>query len=121
MTDWLFTLACGLIAVPFYVAGINHLRNFRDVKAMLAGKGWPFPGPVLAVASMFEIIAASALVAGAYRPWAAGGLILFTLAATFLLLDFWNAKGPERQTLQGMFLLNVAVLGGLGLVLGLSL
>lgn len=115
------TLACGLMAMPFVVGGINLFRNFAAVKAMLAAKGWPFPVAVLAAASLFEIVAAIALVAGFYRLWAAGGLILFTLAASLLLLDFWNLKGPERQTIQGMFLLNMAILGGLGLVLGLSL
>ena len=40
-------------------------------------------------------------------------LFVFTLAASFMLLDFWNKQGSERVVLFKNFASSICVLGGL--------
>ncbi|WP_246676252.1 hypothetical protein [Mesorhizobium sp. B1-1-5] len=47
------------------------------------------------------------------RPFAAGALVVFTLATNVMLLRFWAVEEPERQVLRNAFLINIAVIGGL--------
>jgi putative oxidoreductase len=87
---------------------------------MLAERKWPQPGAALAVASVFQIVAGLCLALGFARPWAALGLAGFTVAATLLLLDFWNFAGPPREGMRSGFTVNVALVGGLLLAFGQS-
>lgn len=40
-------------------------------------------------------------------------LIIFTLAASVLALDFWRYSGAERQSIRNAFTINIVVVGGL--------
>jgi len=97
----------------FVFAAVDHVRQFAAVRGLLAGRGWPFPGPVLAAASLFQLVAGLCLAFGILRPWAALGLAGFTVMASLTLLDFWRATGPDRVGKRGQFLVNTGLLGGL--------
>lgn len=109
-----------LLGGVFVWGGFDHFLRFGIVSAMLAGRKWPAPGPLLAIASAFEITAGLGLALGILRPLAALGLAAFTLVATLLLLDFWRFEGPEREGMRSGLTINVAVLGGLLLAFGQS-
>ena len=109
-----------LLGGVFVWGGLDHFLRFGIVSAMLAGRNWPAPGPLLAIASAFEITAGLGLALGILRPLAALGLAAFTLVATLLLLDFWRFEGPEREGMRSGLTINVAVLGGLLLAFGNS-
>lgn len=108
-----------LLGGVFAWSGIDHFLRFTAVKGMLAARGWPAPGALLALASTFEIAAGLCLVAGIGRPLAALGLAGFTLVATVLLLDFWRFDGPASEAMRAGFVVNFAVVGGLLLAAGL--
>jgi putative oxidoreductase len=110
-----------LLGGVFVFAGIDHFLRFEAVRRMLADRSWPRPGAVLAVASVFQIVAGLCLALGLLRPWAALGLAAFTVAATLLLLDFWKFQGPPRDGMRSGFTVNVALVGGLLLAFGQSL
>ena len=97
----------------FVYAAIDHFRQFPKIKGMLAGRGWPFPGPLLAAGSVFQLLAGLGLGFGVLRPWAALGLAGFTVLASLTLLDLWRATGPDRVAMKGQFLVNTGLLGGL--------
>ncbi|MCA0028556.1 MULTISPECIES: DoxX family protein [unclassified Mesorhizobium] len=63
--------------------------------------------------ALLELVAGFCLAIGAAVPYAAGALILFTVAANLLVLPFWRHHGPQRQALRSAFLVNIAVIGGL--------
>jgi putative oxidoreductase len=44
---------------------------------------------------------------------AAIGLVLFTLAASVMLLNFWDMQGEAREVAKSAFLANIAIIGGL--------
>ncbi|WP_029086128.1 DoxX family membrane protein [Brevundimonas aveniformis] len=113
-------LGLALIGLYFVWGGLNHFRIFREVRAMLAERGWPLPGTILVFASLWEAAAGALLASGFHTVWAAGALILFVALANLLLLDFWNQEGEARSASLNGFLVNVAVIGGLVLAIALA-
>ena len=53
------------------------------------------------------------LMFGIYVFWAALALACFTIAATLMLVNFWDMEGEARQQATIGFQLNVGILGGL--------
>lgn len=84
---------------------------------MLAGRGWPMPGPILTAGSMLQIAAGVGLLWQPTRSFSAIALLAFTTAASVTLLDFWRKSGRERTVAANGFFSNVAVCGGLLLAL----
>jgi putative oxidoreductase len=102
-----------LLGGLFVWAGADHFTRFAAVRSMLSDRGWPLPGPLLAAASVFQIVAGLCLVVGIARPLAAIALAAFTAAASLLLLDFWRFDGPPREGMRSGFAVNVGLVGGL--------
>lgn len=105
-----------LLGGVFVWAGAEHFWNFREVTGYLSEKGFPAAAILLGIGSIVEIIAGLCLAIGVMRPYAAIALILFTIAATLMALNFWRYSGAERQGLRSAFIINFAVVGGLILV-----
>ena len=59
------------------------------------------------------VVAGLALVLGFCIAWAALGLILFTVIASVLLVNFWDKDGEERIALTNAFQTNIGLIGGL--------
>lgn len=102
-----------LLGGVFIWAGADHFLRFAEVAAMLKERGFPAPRAMLAAGSLVEIIAGLCLAADFHTTWAAAALILFTIAASVALLDFWRHDGAARQGLRSAFIINIAVIGGL--------
>ena len=102
-----------LLGGLFVWAGILHFLTFRDVVTQMAEKGIAAPAPLLAAGSVVELLGGLLLIIGFARPWAAIALILFTTAASLMMLDFWRYSGMERLALRSAFLTNMALIGGL--------
>lgn len=102
-----------LLGGVFGWAGADHFLRFGQVAAMLKERGLPAPRAMLAAGSLVEIVAGLCLAARFQTIWAAAALILFTIAASVILLDFWRHDGVARQGPRSAFVINVAVIGGL--------
>ena len=111
----MLSLLC--IAINFVRAGCVHFLHFRDVCAMLAGRGWPMPGTMLAAGSILQIAAGAGLLWQPTRHISALALLAFTVAASVTLLDFWRKSGREGMLAANGFFGNVALCGGLLLTL----
>lgn len=121
MNDLAIALGHLLLGGLFFFAGFDHFPRFEAVSGLLAQRGWTRPGPMLAAASAFRIIAGLGLALGVLRPRAALGLAAFTIAASLTLLDFRRFQGQLREGMRSGFLVNVGLLGGLILAFGESL
>lgn len=108
-----------LLGGVFVWAGLEHFLRFRAVTGQLGEHGFPAPVPLLAAGSTLEVTAGLCLVLGFYRPYAAIALIVFTIAASVLALNFWRYSGTQREGLRSIFIVNVAVVGGLLLAMTL--
>lgn len=102
-----------LLGGLFVVAGIRHFFIIPLVAQAIAQRGVPAPKLVLVVGSLFEIVAGLFLVLGILVVVASFGLIVFTVAASIMLLNFWSMQGPARDAAFNNCLSNLAVIGGL--------
>ncbi|MDH6233027.1 putative oxidoreductase [Mesorhizobium soli] len=102
-----------LLGGVFVWAGAEHFLKFREVVKQLVARQFPAAAVLLAAGSAVEVTAGLCLAADVARPYAALALIVFTIAASLMALNFWRYSGPERQGLRSAFTINIAVVGGL--------
>jgi putative oxidoreductase len=106
-----------LIAVIFIISGYGKIGGFDETIQALAAKGLPLPQVAAAIAIVVELGGGVLLAIGWKTRWVAGvGLILFTIAASFLFHDFWNLADAARRADEINFMKNVAIIGGLLMV-----
>ena len=111
--DFILLIGRILLGGMFVVAGLRHLMIVPVLTMAVAARGVPFPRTVLLAGTAFQIGAGLALVLGFFASWGALGLILFTIVASVLLVNFWDKEGEERIALTNAFQTNVGLIGGL--------
>jgi putative oxidoreductase len=109
-----------LLGGMFVVAGLRHLMIVPVLTLAVAARGVPFPRAALLAGTGFQIVAGLALVLGFFVTWASLGLILFTIVASGLLVNFWDKEGEERIALANAFQTNIGLIGGLLLAAALN-
>ena len=97
----------------FLWAGLHHFTILDPVSKAMAARGVPQARLVLIAASSFQIVCGAALMLGLYVALVAIGLILFTIAASIMLVNFWDMEGAAREGALGTFKSNAALVGGL--------
>ncbi|MBX5164062.1 MULTISPECIES: DoxX family protein [unclassified Rhizobium] len=103
-----------LLLGGIYVAGgIHHFFVIVPLSDAIEARGVPLAKSVLLSGSMFQIVAGLLLMLGLFVTAAAFGLILFTLAATIMLLNFWDMQGTARDSAINTWKTNMAIIGGL--------
>jgi putative oxidoreductase len=102
-----------LLGGLFVVGGIRHLPIMPVISGMMQARGVPFPRASLAVGTAFEIAAGSLLMLGLFVVPASFGLIVFTITAGIIGLNFWDQQGEARVASINAWLTNMAVIGGL--------
>jgi putative oxidoreductase len=105
-----------LLAVLFIISGYGKIGGFDGTVQALAGKGMPLPTVAAAIALAIEFLGGLMLAVGWKARWVAVVIVLFTIAASFLFHDFWNLADAARRTNQVMFMKNIAIIGGLLMV-----
>lgn len=110
----LLTALGQLMLGSLYVyAGINHFFVADKVVPLFTARGIPYPYLTLYAGSLFELVCGIGLMLGIAVTAAAFGLVLFTVAASLLMLNFWDMQGEAREATQAVFAQNVAIVGGL--------
>jgi len=84
-----------------------------EFESALKARGVPAARFVLIAGSVFQIIAGLLLMLGVCPRAAALGLVLFTVVASIMFLNFWDAEGPAREAGRIGFQTNVGIIGGL--------
>lgn len=102
-----------LLGGVFVFGGIEHFLSLQHLAQMMSKRGVPLPMTVLVAGSIFQIVFGVALMVGVLVPWACLGLVVFTIAATIMFLNFWDMQGFERVAARNTAVVNVAVVGGL--------
>ncbi|MPZ30538.1 MAG: DoxX family membrane protein [Rhodospirillales bacterium] len=109
-----------LLGGMFVVAGLRHLLIVPVLTVAVAARGVPFPCATLLAGTGFQIVAGLALVLGFFVTWASLGLILFTVVASVLLVNFWDKEGEDRIAFANAFQTNIGLVGGLLLAAALN-
>ena len=102
-----------LLGGLFVIGGVRHFGELGPLTEACRARRVPMPRESLVLASLFRTVAGAMLMIGLMVPWAALGLIIFTLVASFVMVDFWNQQGERRQGSINVWLSNLALIGGL--------
>jgi len=107
-----------MIAFLFLSRGIGAIARFDHHAARLAAHRVPVPRLVLVCGFAFMLAGGTMVLADVYAALGAWMLLVFTLAANVLYHDFWSlGAGERRRSKRNSFYNNVAVMGGLLLVM----
>jgi putative oxidoreductase len=121
--SWLDTAGRLLIVAFFLIIGLRNLQphQVEDHVERLKAYGTPFLSATQTfwAGSVLELVGIALLLFNWYPVIGVLCLILFTVLATGLMLRFWEVHDdPGKRTgMQNGFFTNVAVLGGLLLLL----
>ena len=102
-----------LLGAFFVAGGVHHFFLLPQITQAMARRGVPAPGFVLILGSAFQIVAGVMLAAGIFVPAAALGLVAFTIAASLMLVNFWDMEGAAREGAVSTWKSNLAIIGGL--------
>jgi putative oxidoreductase len=102
-----------LLGGYFAWAGAHHFFFIEPITKMVADRGVPAPKFVMLGGSAFQIVCGVALALGLCVTAAALGLILFTIVASVMLVNWWDMEGAARFNALNTFKANVALIGGL--------
>lgn len=106
-----------LIAAIFLLSGIAKLTDTPGTAAHMAQMGIPYPETLALVAGAAEVLGAIAIATGFLTRIASLGLILFMIPTTLIFHAFWNAEGQERLPQIVNFMKNLAIIGGLAVLM----
>ncbi len=109
-----------LVGGLFIVGGMTHCFVLPTMARQMSERGVPFAKPVLIAGSLFEIVAGLAVVLGWLVPLAAASLIVFTIASSCMMMNFWDLGGEKRMTAMDGWTSNLGVIGGLLIVAALA-
>ncbi|PDT16488.1 quinol oxidase [Rhizobium sp. J15] len=102
-----------LLGGLFVAGGIHHFFVIVPITDAIEARGVPFAKWVLIAGSLFQIAAGLLLMLGLCVVPAAFGLIIFTLAASVMLLNFWDMQETARDSAINSWKSNMAIIGGL--------
>lgn len=111
--EWMWVVGRIGLGSLFVLGAVHHYQEFGPIAQQMADRRVPLPRATLVVGSVFQAVCGVLLMAGICAAHAALGLVIFTLAASIMLLDFWNKSGPQRQGAITTWQSNVAIIGGL--------
>jgi putative oxidoreductase len=102
------------------LSGITKFVDWQGTAAYMASKEMPFIPVLLPLAAILEVTGGLAILLGARTRLAAFALFLFLIPTTFIFHNFWAQQGMEYTNQMHHFLKNLAIMGGLALLVGLG-
>ena len=106
-----------MIAFLFIFRCLTAWPRFKEHSKRIASQGIPFSNVVLTGGFGFMLAGGISVAFDYYVQLGAALLIGFTLAANYLYHNFWEMKGEERNRHLYTACNNIAVMGGLVLLI----
>lgn len=118
MKDILDLIGRVFIAFIFLYDAFDSIFYFRETKAAMLEYGLTWNTEMLLYGGIFVLLLGGTLVLIGYRSGLGVTLLLlYWLPATFIVHSFWNDPEPVRRLEAIMFMKNLAITGGLLIVL----
>src|SRR5260221_13025708 len=105
-----------LLSSIFLMSALGKVANFNGTAGMMASKGFPAASLFLIAALVLEVFGGLSVLTGFKARIGAGLLIFFLVPTTLIFHNFWAFQGMEQQMQVANFLKNLAIAGGLALV-----
>jgi putative oxidoreductase len=112
-SKWQLLLGRVLLSAIFILSGLGKLPHFHDIAGMMAGKGIPLASVALAITLLIEIGGGLLVLTGFQAKSAALVIALWLIPVTLVFHHFWGIPGEQQQEQMVNFLKNVAIIGGL--------
>lgn len=118
----LLGLAARLLFLVFFVrGGILGTTRLRGTIANARGMGAPLPSLTVSISQALLWMGIVSIALGIWADLGALCLILFIVPVTYWQHPFWRLEGQQRQLQSASFWRNVTFLGGVLLILYMSL
>lgn len=114
---FLYFVARLFIAAIFLFGAAGKFFNYDSMAGYMQSKGLTNIPALLYIAAFVELFGGIALVINYKAKLAALVLFLFLIPVTYIMHDFWNLTGPEQMQNLVHFFCNIAIAGGLILVM----
>jgi putative oxidoreductase len=101
----------------FLVSGMGKIGGWEQTASYMASKGMPMIPFFLVASIIFEIAGGLSVLLGLKARVGALALIVFLVPTTLIFHNFWALSGMDRQMQMIMFMKNLAIMGGLLLVI----
>jgi putative oxidoreductase len=111
-----YRIGRAFVGILFFTAGFIKITHYPMFLKYMASGGLPLAEVLLPLTIAMEIIGGLMLITGWKSIYAAAVLALFVIPTTLIFHDFWNADGPAFVAQLTSFVKNVAVFGGLAMV-----
>ncbi len=107
-----------LLSVIFLISGVMKIVAFPDVEKGMAAHGMPAVPFFLVCAIIVELLGGLSVLLGYKARLGALVLAAYLIPVTLVMHGFWTAEGAAMQNQFTHFLKNVAIIGGLLVVVG---
>jgi putative oxidoreductase len=119
MRDLLDLIGRVFLSAIFLFEAADSLVNFDKTKTTMAEHGLTWNQDMLLAGAISFLILGGVMVLIGYRTALASLLLLvYWLPVTFIVHDFWNYSGEVLRTQSIFFMKNIAIAGGLLMLVG---
>jgi putative oxidoreductase len=108
------------LALIFVVSGVGKIAGYAGTASYMASRGLPMVEVLLPLTIAVELGGGLLLALGWKTRWAAAALFLFLVPTTLIFHQFWGLEPKLAQMQKIHFLKNVAIMGGMLMVLALG-
>jgi putative oxidoreductase len=109
-----------LLSLLFLMSGFGKITGFAGTAGYMASKGLPMVEVLLAITIVIELAGALMIISGFKARLGAAALFLWMIPVTFLFHNYWAMPADQQMIQQIMFMKNLAIMGGLLIVMGLG-
>jgi len=109
-----------LLSTIFILSGLTKFTDWSGTANYMAAHGLPLIPLLLPIAAIVEIVGGLALLFGVRSRAAALLLFLYLIPTTVVFHSYWSYSGVEYINQMQHFLKNLAIMGGLALIVGLG-
>jgi len=109
-----------LLATIFILSGLTKFTDWQGTANYMASHGVPLVAVLLPLAAIIEVAGGLAVLLGSQSRPAAMMLFMFLIPTTLVFHAFWAYEGDEYVNQLHHFLKNLAIMGGLALIIGLG-
>jgi putative oxidoreductase len=109
-----------LLCTIFLLSGITKFIDWQGTATYMATKGLRLIPILLPIAAAAEFAGGLAILLGSKSRLAAFLLFLYLIPTTLIFHNFWAQAGAEQTNQMHHFLKNLAIMGGLALMVGLG-
>ena len=120
LTKIRYPVARASLGAIFFILGLTKIFSFAGVAGWMASSGLPFAKLLLVLTITIEVGAGLLLIIGRQTRLAALVLALFIVPVTLVFHAFWSADAASFQDQLTHFLKNLAIFGGMLLLVDRS-